>query len=65
MAVEVEMPKFQNLDFLLLQKVGKGTKRKAAHQHEGFEVRHSLESVEEIGVGRDVGRVRVAINRNA
>jgi len=65
MAVEKEVLKFRNLDFLLLQKVGKGTGRKAARQHEGFEVRHNLESVEEIGVGRDVGRVSVAINRNA
>jgi hypothetical protein len=61
-AVEMEMPKFQKPNLLLLQTRGKGIERKATRQYERFEIRHSLKSIEEIGVGGDVGRIYVPIN---
>jgi hypothetical protein len=60
--IEMEMPKVVSE---LLQTVGKGVERKATRHHERFEVGDSLKSIEEIGVGGDIRRIRVQINRDA
>jgi hypothetical protein len=64
MAIENQIPKFRKLEFLSFQRVRERTKRKATRQREIFEVRQSPKSVEEIGVGRVVGRVHVAFNQD-